>query len=394
MALDSKQEAIKLLRESLKELDYLKGSISHGIQKLKQASQMVDDRQLIIWCDVQLGKPEYKKILHKLASPISSDEQNEKLDDLAEKIKEKGIQEYLNKVDLDYFSQKSSGGIESIGFIEEKYNNLVRRKQGNDGTYYSNDLLKRLNYIRNLANEKALGLLKRLAFTENTKTAFDYLKEEVDDKLLDLDPELAERLMVVFKSVSTDSAEEWSQALTTCRRIVEKLADELFPPIGEEVKGRKLGQGQYINRLWAFMDKAIESKSNKEIAKAHVDILGIYIQSNHKLTNKGVHTDVTKIEAVKTVFHIYLMLADLLAYLDRSEAKKEIAPNINTASLDEIESFLGVSRKIAKDIVKTRVKNGFITLQALQEISGVGKKTVSKAKEIFLFNHVDQNAIS
>ena len=163
--------------------------------------------------------------------------------------------------------------------------------------------------------KKRSHILQKLAFTEATKTSFDYLKEEVDDKLLDLNPEIAEKLMIVFKSVSKDNSEEWSQALASCRRIVEKLADELFLPIKEEVKGRKLGQTQYINRLWAFMDKAIESKSNKEVAKVHVDLLGIYIQSNHKLTNKGVHTDVTKLEAVKTVFHIYLMLADLLDLL-------------------------------------------------------------------------------
>ena len=79
----------------------------------------------------------------------------------------------------------------------------------------------------------------------------------------------------------------------------------------------------------------------------------------------------------------------LLAYIDLNEVKKEIAPNMNTASLDEIESFLGVSRKIAKDIVKTRAKNGSITPEALQEISGVGKKTVLKAKEIFSFDSFD-----
>jgi len=36
--------------------------------------------------------------------------------------------------------------------------------------------------------------------------------------------------MLAFKNVNSDSKEEWSQALTTCRRTIQKLADDLYPP--------------------------------------------------------------------------------------------------------------------------------------------------------------------
>jgi hypothetical protein len=60
------------------------------------------------------------------------------------------------------------------------------------------------------------------------------------------------------------------------------------------------------------MDDFVESESNRELAKAHVDYLGSYLERTHKISNKGVHASVTRIEAIKAVFHTYLMVADIL----------------------------------------------------------------------------------
>lgn len=84
---------------------------------------------------------------------------------------------------------------------------------------------------------------------------------------MDLDPEIAEQLMLAFKSVSSDSKEEWSQALATCRRLLESLADKLYPATEENIKGRTFKQNQYINRIWRFMDVSIESKAIRKWQK-------------------------------------------------------------------------------------------------------------------------------
>ena len=101
--------------------------------------------------------------------------------------------------------------------------------------------------------------------------------------------------------MSTGNSEEWSHALTSCRRLIEGLADELCPATDELYNGRSLGKNQYINRIWAFMDKSILSESNRDLAKTHVDFVGSYLQRLHKLTNKGVHAELTRVEATKAV---------------------------------------------------------------------------------------------
>jgi DNA uptake protein ComE-like DNA-binding protein len=394
-----KEETLKLLKEALGELEAQKGSVFSGVQKLLRAAQIIGAEDVSMWCELQLDKKDYtslfKEFIDALAVSIRSKSKKteERLDEAKEKLKEVGLEfnQQFSLDDINFMLDGPGGGLASIGFIEEQYADLVRMKINNNGTFYKTNLSRRINYVRTTAHSKAIALFNKLAFSETPRTAFDYLREEVDDKLLDLNPELAEKLMVAFKSINSDNPEEWSQALTTCRRLIEGIADELFPPtqLTQEINnGRKLGQAQYINRLWAFMDKAIESESNRKLAKTHIDFLGNYLENIHKLTNKGVHSTLAKLEAVKTVFHTYLMLADILEYLKPTEARKEKPLNIHAATLDELESVLGVSRNIAKEIVKLRVKDSILTPKALGQICGIGPKIVAKAEELFSFESI------
>jgi DNA uptake protein ComE-like DNA-binding protein len=191
--------------------------------------------------------------------------------------------------------------------------------------------------------------------------------------------------MIAFKSVASDNPEEWSHALTTCRRFIEELADALYPPRDEQVKDRKLGKEQYINRLWAFMDRVIESESNRDLAKAHVDYLGSYLQRTHKVSNKGVHAELMRIEAVKAVFHAYLVAADILDYMKRDSSARDKKLNIHTASVDELESVLNISRNLAKAIVRLRVDYGVLDTARLATIKGMGQKTLALAEQVLSF---------
>ncbi|WP_169759212.1 ComEA family DNA-binding protein, partial [Escherichia coli] len=103
----------------------------------------------------------------------------------------------------------------------------------------------------------------------------------------------------------------------------------------------------------------------------------------NKLTNKGVHAELDRIEAVKSVFHTYLVVADLLEYM--SNTKTSVSkPDINKATLDELEALLNINRTIAKEIVKARVREGKLDLDILKNIKGIGAKTLSNIQEVFV----------
>lgn len=397
---DKKAEALRVLEEGLKELESSNGSVTVGVQKLSRAAKLLDKEEIYAWAQLSLGNKKYTEPVEKFfkkvtveAKKLEDDNRtininadDDKFTNELAKINELHIPLKEVNESFNLKTNSEAGGFESVDFIEKKLNILIKDKKGNDGYYYKIPLQSHLAYIKKYAFEFSCRLHDEIKFAGTIPSSFDLLKNAVDDRLLDLEPEIAEQLMLTFKSVSSGNKEEWSQALTTCRRLLESLADKLYPPTDEKINGRTFNQGQYINRLWRFMDISIESKSNREMAKAHVDYLGSWLSSEYALACKGVHAEVTQMEATKAVFHIYLMLADLLDYLDASTSTRSTKPNIITASLDEIEALLNVRRDVAKAIVIARVKYNGLTLEQLKEVKGVGPKTLVTAQEVFEFS--------
>lgn len=385
-----KNEALRLLEESLKELESSKGSVLSAVQKLSRASALVGHQDIQYWCEIQLGEERFVRPLESLFGLFSkegdgtSEEEKRELRAALEKLEALGLKQDFHYSSKEYQVKcdEASGGYSGIAFIEELYADLVRRKRGNNGKYYKSNLLRHLNYVRKEAHTFASDLFNQLKFSGTVSNCFEVLKAAVDDKLLDLNPVLAEQLMLSFKGVSSNKQEEWSQALTSSRRLLESLADELYPANSESTKGRALTQAQYVNRLWAFMDKSIESDSNRELAKTHVDFLGAWLEKTNKIANKGVHAEVTQLEAVKAMFHVYLVASDLLEYLDKSN-KPRSQVDINVASLDELEILLAVSRAVAKEIFKARLQHGNLDKSLLAKVPGVGPKTLKKAVNVF-----------
>jgi DNA uptake protein ComE-like DNA-binding protein len=72
-------------------------------------------------------------------------------------------------------------------------------------------------------------------------------------------------------------------------------------------------------------------------------------------------------------------------YLKKDVGIKDKKLNIHTATLDELESMLSISRALAKEIIKLRVEQGILTISDLNAIKGFGPKTVSQAEQLFSF---------
>lgn len=383
-----KEKGLLLLEEVIENLENPKFSLFSCIQKLNRIGKLLNEKKLVIWTEIQIGNTLYTSSLKKLIDAFMANEEEETKEskELLDKLK-KTVEELGIIVGIDITNEEltakatiAGGGFSNIGYIEDKYHDFVKTKRGNDRTYYTANLSQTLTVVKSIAYKKASFYHKKYAYEHLPESNFEVLKSKVEDVLFDIDPELAEQLMLAFKSVSSKSEEEWSQGLTSCRRFFEKLADNLYPPSDKKINGRSLSKENYINRLWAYMDASIESKSNKDLAKKHVDLLGLYLQSTFKLSNKGVHTNLTRIEAIKTVMHIYLVCADLLDYLDKDKFLDK-KPSMYSATLDEIEIVGNVSRKIAKEIIKLRVRKSNITEDDLKEIPGLGIKTLKNLIE-------------
>lgn len=219
MATKATQEAQDLLQRSLKELESPKGSVTTAVRMLLRAAVIIGDPNVEMWCNIQMGDIRYTHPLRSFVdalvasveSPKNAKTQKE-FEECRKAVKDLGliVDEHYSPEEINIKLDESGGGYANIGFIEERYADLVRTKKGNDGTYYKSNLNKHLSYVRKAAHTRAARLYNRLAYADTPQTSFDVIKQAVDDKLLDLAPEQAEQLMLAFQAVSGNQPEAWS----------------------------------------------------------------------------------------------------------------------------------------------------------------------------------------
>ncbi len=201
----------------------------------------------------------------------------------------------------------SGGGFRSVEFIEDRLAMLIREKRGNDGTHYQTHLQDTLVPAANAAYAHA-SLKHATYFGSIPRRQFDVIRERVDDLLLDVCPEAIEKFMKAYEGLGSRSAEDWSLALTATRRVIKAVADVMYRPRRTERGERNLGEEQYLNRLWSFLDENMSASSDKDLAKAHVDYLGSFVHRLNEKASKDVHAAVSYEEAVRVVLYTYLTL--------------------------------------------------------------------------------------
>lgn len=109
--------------------------------------------------------------------------------------------------------------------------------------------------------------------------------------------------------LSDTNKESISQALTTCRRIVDSFADHILPPSEETIqigdKVLSLKADKPLNRLNAYVHLNCESESRKKKIRQN-------LQNLYDRISTGVHSDIDAQEARNLFFNVYLVLGEIL----------------------------------------------------------------------------------
>lgn len=151
-----------------------------------------------------------------------------------------------------------------------------------------------------------------LRFGGVIETIFEENKKIVDSKLIEICPDAVEKFASAYERLKENTPESLAQGVLTCRRILKDFADAIYPPKNILVKGRKVGEEEYINRLWAFTSEKIEHGTNGDLIKSEVEYIGNRIDTLYVLTCKGTHSTITKDEAERAIIRTYLLIGDLI----------------------------------------------------------------------------------
>lgn len=201
----------------------------------------------------------------------------------------------------------------------------------------SNQILRTIGHHREKNYEDILGRIKNrtLKYLSNVETQLIYgqlhsdIFEEnrlyVDKALNELSPEALRQFVASYQRMKEDNPESWAQALTSARRLLKSLADIIYPPSNEPVKGsdgkeRVLKDEMYIARLWQYVFEKIGDSTSGALFQTQVEDYGKRIDRLYELACKGVHADVSKLEVNQCVIQTYILIGDLLRLRDNTSA--------------------------------------------------------------------------
>jgi len=179
----------------------------------------------------------------------------------------------------------------------------------------------RISSRRSFIFRYALRKHYELKFSNISDDIFTRIREKVDSKISKILPDSVKRFSAVYENLQSDNPENWSNAVHSCRRILEDLADAVYPPtevkkISKEGNEKiiKLGKENYINRILTFIEENSSSERFKDLVGSNLRFIEDRLKNVFRATQKGSHTTiVSKEEADRYVVYTYLIIGDIIS---------------------------------------------------------------------------------
>lgn len=181
----------------------------------------------------------------------------------------------------------------------------------------------KLSKLKSQYYDYALKKQIELSFGNVTADVFSQYRETVDNHFSKISTSALLKLQAIEDKINSNNPELFSQALTTCRRLFENIATELFdkhfPNYGEKTYKTKSGKDidisgdHYLNKLSAVIEKLTDKSISKSIIGSNIVYLIDRIEYLSNLQSKGVHAEITKKDAMQCIIHTYICLGDILS---------------------------------------------------------------------------------
>ena len=150
---------------------------------------------------------------------------------------------------------------------------------------------------------------------------FSRIRESVDSAIGNRVPDAAQKLSAVYEALQSENPENWSNAVHSCRRILQDLADSIYPVREDKIiqvngkdKTIKLGKDNYVNRIISYIEENSDSERYSELVGSQLGFMGDRLDSVFKAAQKGSHDKiVSREEADRYVVYTYMIVGDILS---------------------------------------------------------------------------------
>lgn len=161
---------------------------------------------------------------------------------------------------------------------------------------------------------------RQVIYGNTMSNYYDENRRWVQLKLDTYNPSFKEYFSSIENHIKTGNQVDLQEALLDIRRILLSFADIVCKANEEEVicsdgRKRKLTKDKYMNRIsYALFDKN-GKHAFTEMLNQNLDDLSARISRVNDLACKGVHDDISPMEAKQCVIQMYMLLGDLIRIL-------------------------------------------------------------------------------
>ena len=156
-----------------------------------------------------------------------------------------------------------------------------------------------------------------LLFSGLQADLFSAAQANIDNQIVSLSRSALSKIERISERLRDGDPESVSQAMSTCRRLIDSAADTLFPPqdnsyqLGEiELNVR---QNNVLNRLQAYVADHVNSAGRRDRLRRTLSDL-------YSRASSGTHSDVDVLEARYIFLSTYVVLGELLALRSPDES--------------------------------------------------------------------------
>ncbi|THE17822.1 hypothetical protein E1J17_09390 [Kocuria rosea] len=226
---------------------------------------------------------------------------------------------------------------ENVDLLEGMHEKMSR--EGGGGSSYEGiltSLLEQravLNRVRRACFDYFLQIEDDLEQGHEESSVLQRGKEYVDATLTKESPGTLRRIKAAERRLGNPDSgiEDFSLALTCCRRTLHSLADFVYPATGLEITGRdgkkrKMTANAFLNRILQFVDDELGKHKQGEVVQQSLDDLGKRLGGLNNLSSKGVHDDVSRDEAETCLMLTYIAVADVLRIWDGTRSTDRPTP--------------------------------------------------------------------
>ena len=165
-----------------------------------------------------------------------------------------------------------------------------------------------------------------LQFGNTAKKIFEEYQEKVSLSFSKLSTATLQKLSAIEDMMEDGNPERYSQVLTSCRRLWEdtakQLFDEVLPNYKEKLFKTKTGKeidvsGDHYNNKLSVVIETLQGKAAKNtLVGSETIYLVDWMEQINNSQSSGVHSNVTREQAMQCIIHTYIALGDILNLKD------------------------------------------------------------------------------